>query len=123
MKISSFFNVFKANFFTKKYIFLFFSYFITGICLVLFNFVLANTFSEYEFGLFSTLYAMCMVFSQITHVGTPSLILNKFGIFFGSIVQHYFNPRGTKTSLPYITDATIFYFDLRIKKLEILQPF
>ena len=80
MKISSFFNVFKANFITKKYIFLFFSYFITGICLVLFNFLLVNIFSEYEFGLFATLYAMCMVFSQITHAGTPSLILNKFGI-------------------------------------------
>ena len=80
MKISSFFEIFRSNFFTKKYIFLFFSYFLTGICLVLFNFVLANTFSEYEFGLFASLYAICMVFSQITHVGAPSFILNKYGM-------------------------------------------
>ena len=80
MKIYSFFEVFRNNFLIKKYIFLFFSYFLTGVCLVLFNFVLANTFSEYEFGLFASLYAISMVFSQLTHVGAPSFILNKFGM-------------------------------------------
>ena len=72
-------DLFKKNFFTKRYIVLFFSYLFAGLSLVLFNFLLANNVSEYEFGLFATLYALSMIFSQLAHVGTPGLILNRYG--------------------------------------------
>ena len=80
MKVFSYLDIFKTNFLNKKYLFLFLSYVISGLCLLLFNFTLANTFSEYEFGLFATLYALSMVFSQVAHTGAPSLILNKYGM-------------------------------------------
>ena len=80
MKVFSYLDIFKTNFLNKKYLFLFLSYVISGLCLLLFNFTLANTFSEYEFGLFATLYALSMVFSQVAHSGAPSLILNKYGM-------------------------------------------
>ena len=75
----SYIDLFKKNFLTKRYILLFLSYLLAGLSLVLFNFLLANNVSEYEFGLFATLYALSMIFSQLAHVGTPGLILNKYG--------------------------------------------
>jgi len=71
---------FSNLFLSQKYIILFLGNIVSGVAIVVFNLLLANTFSQDEFGILIFVISISIISSQLIIFGSTGFFLNQFGL-------------------------------------------